>query len=181
MYHDFYPKIHRPNKSHRLKSIDQTNDRRMGTNFNRHSDEWGTVCSYSYFAKSSHWVLTRRIFDCVERTTAEVKTHSPTWVVLMIFKSFVQRIEKHFIGDVPNQLTCFVQVAENSCSWLFNQITNDFVIEIIHLNLSHRMNVLKTDGQYEHVPKRYFHFRILPVPASKPNWWIIVATFHCNN
>jgi hypothetical protein len=54
--------------------------------------------------------------------------------MLVAFQGLVNRIEKHFIGHVAHGLTGVVQIGDNSCAWLFDQITNDLVIEIINLD-----------------------------------------------
>ena len=54
----------------------------------------------------------------------------------MVLERSVDRIQEHVVSDIANQLAGLVQVREKSRSRLLNQITDDFVVEIIDLNPS---------------------------------------------
>ena len=55
--------------------------------------------------------------------------------MFVAFQRFVDRIEKHFVGDISNRLARLVQIGEDPRALLFDQITDDFVVEIIDLNM----------------------------------------------
>ena len=63
--------------------------------------------------------------------------------MLVAFERFVNRIEKHFIGDRSHRLTSFVEMRQDARAWLFDKITNDLVIEIVNLRDQRETNVCR--------------------------------------
>jgi hypothetical protein len=64
---------------------------------------------------------------------ASRETDRPTRVVLMTFQRCINGIEKHFVGDRSDDLTCFVEMRQDTRTWLFNEITDNLIIEVIDL------------------------------------------------
>ena len=58
----------------------------------------------------------------------------------MTLERFVDRIEKHVVGDRSHRLTSFVKVRQDARARLFDQITNNLVVEIVNLQDSGTRN-----------------------------------------
>ena len=116
-------------------------------------------------------------------TERERRTNIPTGIIFMIFKCSIDCIEKDSISDRISGLTSFIEIGKKTWTSLFEQFTDDLIIEIINLERNDFCSSLdrsKNEGGGP-VANGFARLRIQFALAWEQIQHIIVAIFPRNN